>query len=141
MWMLVIGVLFFVNGADLAELKADPNLEKRSDKALQYAAADLDEARDNYNAGKIGEAKSALQQIREAVDFSYESLKETGKDPRKHPKHFKRAEVKLRELLRRLHGLMDQWSVVDRPAFEPVVARVQEVHDELLAGIMGRAKD
>lgn len=141
MWMLVLGMLLFANGSELAALKTDPNLEKRAEKALQYAAVDLDEARENYSAGKIREAKGALQEVREAVDFSYESLKETGKDPRKHPKYFKRAEVKLRELLRRLHGLSDEWSVVDRPAFEPVVARLQEVHDDLLAGIMGKKNE
>lgn len=141
MFMLFMSVLLFVNGANLAALKSDPNLEKRSDKALQYAALDVDEARDSYNAGKVREAKQALQEVREAVDFSYESLKETGKDPRKHSKYFKRAEVKLRELLRRLHGLSDEWSVVDRPAFDPVVARLQEVHDELLTGIMGKKND
>lgn len=141
MFMLFMSVLLFVNGANLAALKSDPNLEKRSDKALQYAALDVDEARDSYNAGKVREAKQALQEVREAVDFSYESLKETGKDPRKHSKYFKRAEVKLRELLRRLHGLSDEWSVVDRPAFEPVVTRLQEVHDELLTGIMGKKND
>lgn len=141
MFMLFMSVLLFVNGANLAALKSDPNLEKRSDKALQYAALDVDEARDSYNSGKVREAKQALQEVREAVDFSYESLKETGKDPRKHSKYFKRAEVKLRELLRRLHGLSDEWSVVDRPAFDPVVARLQEVHDELLTGIMGKKND
>ena len=141
MYMLFMSVLLFVNGANLAALKSDPNLEKRSDKALQYAALDVDEARDSYNAGRVREAKQALQEVREAVDFSYESLKETGKDPRKHAKYFKRAEVKLRELLRRLHGLSDEWSVADRPAFDPVVARLQEVHDELLTGIMGKKNE
>lgn len=141
MSLLLIGVLLFVNSADLASLKTDPNLERRSDKALEYAMRDLHAAREYYNAGKVAEAKQALREIQEAVDFSYDSLKETGKDPRKHVKHFKHAEVRLRELLRRLHGLSDEWSVADRSAFDPVIARLQQVHDELLAGIMGDKDD
>ena len=138
MSIVLIAALFWVSGADLATLKAEPDLEKRSDKALEFANRDLDEVRDDYRAGNIQQAKEALNEVREAVDLSYDSLKQTGKDPRKHPKHFKKAELKVRELLRRLRGLSDQASFLDRPAFDPVVKRLQEVHDELLSGIMGK---
>jgi len=82
----------------------------------------------------------ALDEVREAVDVSYAALQETGKDARRSPKHFKKAELKTRELLRRLRGLSGEADMDDRPAFDTVVNRLQEIHDELLAAIMGKKK-
>ena len=122
---------------DLASVRSEPKPEKRSEQALEFADAALDTARDAYQQGKWDETQQALGKVQEAVTLSYESLQETGKDPRDSSKYFKRAEKATRQLLRRLAGLKQIMSSVDHHVLEPVVDNVTEVHDELLMGIMG----
>jgi len=75
------------------------------------------------------------------VDLAYSSLSETGKNPRKSPKYFKQAEMQTRELSRKLDDFQHEMSYTDRPSLDKVRLRVQEVHDELLTGLMeGRKK-
>jgi len=66
------------------------------------------------------------------------SLNQTGKNPSRSPKHFKYAELKTRELLRKLDGFRDEMSVADRPAVDRVIGTVQKIHDALLEGVMGK---
>ena len=61
---------------------------------------------------------------------------ETGKDPRRSPKWFKKAEIDTRELLKRLEAFDHEMSFSDRPMLEKVKAKVQQVHDDLLVGLM-----
>jgi regulator of sigma D len=136
----MLWLLTMVLALDLASVKSEPNLEKRSDMALDYADSAMDSARDAYKKGDYAKCTQELQQVREAVDLSYESLMATGKDPRKNSKHFKKAEKATRQLLRRLDGLNEIMSVVDRPTIEPVQRRISEVHDALLMGIMTKKK-
>ena len=98
--ILVLALAF-----DLTSITSEPNLEKRSERALDYANLALDAARDHYNAGDYDKSQSDLQEVRDSVELAYQSLSDTGKDPRKDPKFFKRAELRLRELLRRLEGI------------------------------------
>jgi hypothetical protein len=74
------------------------------------------------------------------VDLAYESLSATGKDPRRDPKFFKRAELRTRELLRRLEGLGESVSFSDRSMVERVRDRVSAVHDDLINGVLTKRK-
>jgi hypothetical protein len=125
---------------DLGSVKTEPNLEKRSEMALDYANSALDQARDAYTAGDVAKTETALGELRESVELAYQSLEETGKDARRNPKFFKRAELKTRELLRRLDGLRQTVSFDDKALVEKVRDRVVEVHDNLLKGIMSKKK-
>jgi hypothetical protein len=122
--------------AGIKEVLAEPNLEKRSKLALDNADAAYQAARTAYDAGENGRATAALQEVRESVEVAYASLEGTGKDPRKSPKWFKKAEMETRDLLRRLSSFQDSMSFDDRAAVEPVKAKVQQVHDKLLMGLM-----
>ncbi len=136
MQWLLIAILAF----DLASIKNEPNLEKRSELALDHAGAELDEAREAYNAGDVAKMESALGEVGESVELAYHSLTDTGKDARRNPKFFKRAELRTRELMRRLEGIRETVSYQDRALVEVVRDRVAEVHDELLKGIMSKRK-
>ncbi|HLH38735.1 MAG TPA: hypothetical protein VKX39_06275 [Bryobacteraceae bacterium] len=125
--------------ADLSAIRSEPNLERRSDMALDYISGVLDQVRDLYNSGDITQWRDALNRIGEAVELSYESLSATQKNPR-NDKHFKRAELKTREFVRRLNALRDQVSFDDRAALDQVRAKVSQVHDELLEKIMSKKK-
>lgn len=125
---------------DLARLQAEPNLEKRAHAALNNAEEALKQARDAYTSGDTAGAESRLEEVGQSVEMADSTLKQTGKNPSRSPKHFKYAELRTRELLRKLDGFRDDMSVADRPVLDRVVAAVQKIHDALLEGIMGKKK-
>jgi len=134
-WLLMMALAF-----DLGSVKVEPNLERRSELALDNANEALDTARDAFHANDTAKMQTALDEITDSVDLSYQSLVDTGKDARRSPKFFKRAELKTRELLRRLDGLRLAVDVESRASVEKVRDRVAEVHDNLLKSIMSKKK-
>jgi hypothetical protein len=134
-WVFVLALAF-----DLAGVKSEPNLEKRSELALTNANTALDAARESYNQGDYDKTKTELDEVQQSVDLAYESLSATGKDPRRDPKFFKRAELRTRELLRRLEGLGESVSFSDRSMVERVRDRVSAVHDDLINGVLTKRK-
>jgi len=135
-YFVLLGMMAF----DLSTVKTEPNLERRSERALDNANLALDAARDDYNAGNIDKSQTELEEVRDSVDLAYESLSGTGKDPHRDPKFFKRAELRTRELLRRLEGLAPGMSGVDHGTLEKVRERISAVHDNLLNGILSKKK-
>src|SRR5579883_526932 len=93
---------------DLASVKAEPNLEHRSEKALEYANEVLTEARQQYQAGEFDKFKQSVGQVGEAAELTVSSLEDTGKAGRKYPKYYKRAEIAMRTLLRRIENLRQE---------------------------------
>jgi hypothetical protein len=126
--------------AGLDEVRAEQNLEKRSVLAMDNAVAALKEARAAYNAGDVGKAAGKAKEIEESVDLAYAALEKTGKDPRRSPKWFKHAEIQSNELLRSIEAFEHDMSLDDRAILEKTKERVQQVHDNLLAGLMGGKK-
>jgi len=122
--------------ADLKAARAEPDLEKRSGLALANAPAALKAARQAYDAGDNAQVAADAAEIEESVDLAYKSLEQTGKNPRSHPKWFKKAEIETRDLLRRLDAFQQEMNFADRTILDKVKARVQQVHDDLLVGLM-----
>jgi hypothetical protein len=133
-WILVLALAF-----DLASVKSEANLEKRSELALTNANTALDSARDAYGQGDLEKTQANLNEVMDSVDIAYQALSDTGKDPRK-DRFFKRAEMRTRELIRRLEGLGQTMSVADRETVDKVREEVSEIHDNLLKGIMSKKK-
>jgi hypothetical protein len=134
-WM---GVLLYAAPvrADLKPAKAEPNLEKRSKLALDNAAAALKHAREAYRKGEMDETRTLAAEAVESVELAESSLRETGKDPRRSPKWFKRAELETRELGRKVETFQSEMSYTDRPLLDKLHTKVQQVHDDLLTGLM-----
>ena len=122
--------------ASLDQARAEPNLEKRSGLAMDNAMAALKQAHEAYNAGDLARVAAKAAEIQESVELAYSSLAETGKDPRKNPKWFKRAEIACRDLLRSLEAQQHDMSYQDRAILDKVKEKVQQVHDDLLTGLM-----
>lgn len=122
--------------ADLQKAMAEPNLEKRSKLALDNATEAYQAARADYDKGDSTRLAADLKEIQDSVDLAYTSLQDTGKDPRKHSKWFKRAEIDTRDLLRHLDAFQRDMSFEDRPMLQQLIAHVQKVHDDLLVGLM-----
>jgi hypothetical protein len=121
---------------DLAAIRLEPNLERRSERALENAAAAMDTARDASTGGDSAKVKASLEELRDSVDLAYQSLVDSGKSARRNPKFFKSAELKTRQLMRRLEGLAQAVDADDRPFVETVRDRVSQVHDDLIQDIM-----
>ena len=121
---------------DLAAIKMEPNLERRSERAIDNASVAMDSARDAATAGDPAKIKAALEELRDSVDLAYQSLVDSGKSARRSPKFFKKAELKTRELMRRLEGLAQAVDSDDRTVVESVRDRVSKVHDDLIQDIM-----
>lgn len=124
----------------LDEVRREGNLEKRSRFALEYAKKALDRAIKTYLDGDPSQGLAILQQVQDAVELSKASLDETGKIPSRKPKHFKRAEIRTRRLLRELDNAERQVNFDDRERVRAVYERVEEINRELLLGIMTKPK-
>jgi hypothetical protein len=122
--------------ADLQAAMAEKNLEKRSKLALENAQAAFQDARAAYQQGDMDKTRAAIHEVQESVELAYQSLKDTHKNPRKSPKWFKNAELVTRDLLRRLDTFDHDMSYDDRPILKPLTEKVQQVHDDLLLGLM-----
>jgi hypothetical protein len=122
--------------ADLKQAMAERDLGKRSKVALDNAEAALKAARAAYEQGDGDKTAAAVAEIQESVDLALDSLNKTGKNPRSSPRWFKQAEIQTRGLLKRLDTFQHDLSFTDRPMLDKVKARVQEVHDSLLLGLM-----
>jgi len=122
--------------ADLAQVRAEPNLEKRSRAALDNAEHSLKASRQAYEAGDLKLTQELLEELQQSVLLSERSLKEAGKDPIKHPRYFKDAEKKTGELVRRIEAFSRDMNFADKAMADKVKEEVQEAHDRLLQSIM-----
>ncbi|MCC6587853.1 MAG: hypothetical protein IT168_14250 [Bryobacterales bacterium] len=134
--LLLAGIL----RADLDTARSEPNLEKRSEKAMLNAEAALDSARKAYETGDMKAVRGALTEIGDSIALTRESLDSSGKNARKSPKYFKKAELALRKLMRRLDSFRLELGVDERPPVETLLQSAHSAHDHILAAIMGTKK-
>ena len=123
---------------DLPALKSEPNLEKRAEKALDLANASVTAARQAFEAGENGKFAAGLEGAKEAVEFAVKSLRDTGKNPSRNSRPFKKAELRIREIVKRLAGLAQEVGFEDRAKVTEVKDHLETVGEELLLDIMGR---
>lgn len=124
---------------DVTALKSEPDLEKRSELALTNAEKSMDEARQAYNGGDEKVTQAALDELAESVDLSYDALQHAHTPPRR-SKYYKRAELRVRALMRRLTGFRDEVSFEARQPIEAAIKKLSDVHDQLIADIMSKKK-
>jgi hypothetical protein len=122
--------------ADLAEVKNEPNLEKRSEKALENANTALDEARKAYKASDLSGFRTRIGEVVESAELSYQSLEDTGKAARRSPKFFKRSEMKIHALTKRLEALGGEVALEDREIIEAARKKLSDLEDKIVFEIM-----
>lgn len=125
--------------ADLAAVKAEPDLNKRSEMALLNADEKIDEARQAYQAGNQNAEAAAIQEVEDSVTLCYAALEQTHGTPRK-SKYYKHAELKVSALMRRLTSFRDEVDYEFRPRVDTVLKHISDIHDELISDIMSRKK-
>jgi hypothetical protein len=134
-----LALLIFLAFASLDTVKSEPDLNRRSELALMNADQKIDEARQAYQDGNEAAEKADIQEVAESVALCYQSLEKTRGEPRK-SKYYKRAELKVSALMRRLSGFRDEVSFDFREGVDDALKRLSDVHDELLSDIMSRKK-
>lgn len=134
--LLILLVALPLCAATLDEIRAEPNLERRSHFALVHASELFAQAKTDYAAGATAKTGLELSEIAVSVQIARDALKETGKDPRRHVKPFKMAETDSRTLLRGMDGLENSMSLEDRPLIAGPKTQVQEIHDQWLEDII-----
>ena len=122
--------------ADLAVVRNEPNLEKRSEKALENANSAVDEARKAYKSADLAGFGSWLKEVEESAELSYQSLEDTGKAARRSPKFFKRAEMKMHALAKRLEALGADVDFEDRVLVEAARKKLSDLEDKIVFEIM-----
>lgn len=137
---LVFALGFTCMGADIASVKAEINPERRSERALINAEAALDEAKKALEQGEEKKLAEAIAEVGESIALSKESLEQSGKNPRKNPKYFKKAEIGIRKLIRRLDNFRLDITVDERKPVEDLIEKANALQEDILQAIMTKKK-
>lgn len=121
----------------LAEIEAIADRETRSRRALAFASVQLDIVSKAYRDDDLAAGRQALENMGEAVDLAVSSLEATGKYARRHPRHFKHAEIQTRKLLVQLKQLQSKLYLGDQADFDGIIERIEAANARLLRGLMG----
>ncbi len=119
------------SAASLEAVKSEADPKKRAALALDNCEAALNEARNASHAEDWKKMTAAFQEADASADLCYDSLQATGKPPRKNTL-YKRAELKLRSLIRMLAGVRDDIPYNERASADAAREHLQEVHDKIL---------
>jgi len=121
----------------LAEIEAIADRETRSRRALAFASGQLDIVSKAYRDDDLAAGRQALENMGEAVDLAVSSLEATGKYARRHPRHFKHAEIQTRKRLVQLKQLQSKLYLGDQADFDGIIERIEAANARLLRGLMG----
>jgi hypothetical protein len=128
----VLLITTFGNAQSLiSEIKAEHDPVKRSEKALSLADTAFDNARENYNKGDVHKGDAELENMMTALEECVSSL-----DAARKAKYYKKAEMNVALLQRRLQGLLDDINLQQRGWAEYTQRKLDQLHDKLLEGVM-----
>ena len=115
----------------LAELKAEHDPVKRAEKAVALAETAFDNARAFYDKGEVEKGDAQLEEMMNALNECVSAL-----DTAHKAKFYKKPEMKVAYLQRRMSGLLDDLGIQVRGWAEYTQRKLDEVHDKLLEGAM-----
>lgn len=134
---MVAPVLLWGDGIE--EVRKEKNLSRRSERALGYAEESMTKARElTAGLGAREELQRALTGVVEGCELALESLRETGRPPRRLTRQYKRGELRTRDLIRQLENLAHALGLDDRPAAEEARKKVSVIHEKFLSGVMDK---
>jgi hypothetical protein len=115
----------------LTELKAEPNMARRAEKALQLANSAFDDAHAAYDKGLVHQGDAQLDDMTTALTECVQSLEQIHK-----PGLYKKAELTVAMLQRKMNGLLDDIALQERGWAEYTNRKLDGIHDKLLEGVM-----
>jgi predicted acylesterase/phospholipase RssA len=133
----LLGFALCLGAADLEAVKKEPDLERRSEKALDAALEAVKRARTlPAEGGSLADLQKDMDAVIDAVELALQSLRDTGKKPNKLTRSYKRGELKTREIQKHIDILIQALAFDNRPPAEKAQARMNVLHDEFLFGVM-----
>jgi phosphoheptose isomerase len=115
----------------LAELKLEHDPARRSEMALSFADTSFGTAKDMYHNGEVHKGDEELDNMTSALNACVDSLAVANK-----AKFYKKAEMKVAALQRRLSDLVSDLGIQERGWAEQTNRHLEEIHDKLLNGVM-----
>ncbi|MBM3724249.1 MAG: hypothetical protein FJW40_02325 [Acidobacteria bacterium] len=135
---MIVPLLAALIAGDLASIRTEPLLEKRFERALDNSGRSVDEARRVYDQGDDKGFEAAIEEVQGSVKLAVQTLKDMGKHPSRNVRNYKRAELKVRELLRRIESFRLDVSIDHRDPVDKLRASLHTTHEELLEAVMSR---
>ena len=129
--LVVLSALCLAAQSPLETIKSEPNPGRRAEKALSFAESQFDSAKAAYGKGEVHAGDAALDTMYQALEETVSSLAKARKS-----RLYKRAELRVAYLQRRLAGLLDDLSINDRGWAEQINRQLAGIHDKLLEGAM-----
>jgi hypothetical protein len=127
--------LFAPRTASARPSQVDPRDErdpaKRSERLLGTAEAAFDGARSAYAKDDVHAGNAQLDEMMAALENCVSTL-----GPAHKSRLYKRAEMRVASLQRRLQSLLDEISITQRGWAEQTGRKLEEIHDKLLEGAM-----
>jgi exonuclease VII small subunit len=114
-----------------ADQKEDRDPARRCEKFLEAAEAAFDTARSAYTKDDVHKGDAELDEMVTALNSCVSTLDTAHKS-----RLYKRAEMRVSTLQRRMQSLLDEISVTQRGWAEQIVRKLEEIHDKLLEGAM-----
>ncbi len=115
----------------LDELKLEHDPGKRSELALNFADEAFAGAKALYAKGDVHQGDALLDQMTVALQECASSLDSAHK-----AKYYKRAEMKVAYLQRRMQGLLQDLGAEERGWAEFTDRKIEDIHEKLLNGVM-----
>lgn len=136
--VLLLGVSLLVLSTSANATVTDKNGDdrdpgKRSSIELQQAETAFDNARAAYDGGRTDKGDAALEEMTKALDACLKSLGTAHK-----ARLYKKAELKVALLQRRMSGLLDDIGIEQRGWAEQTNRKLDEIHDKLIMGAMSK---
>jgi hypothetical protein len=128
---LLASSLLLMGQSAADEVKNESNPGKRSELSIEAANRTLDEARAAYLSGNSKKGDSEMLDVQNLADECLSSVQEANKY-----RYWKKAELKVRQLTRRVETLSDDLGYDQRGKAQELRAHLDQIHDKLLAGVM-----
>ena len=139
-----IAILLFVLAASVAaqpkDWRAEDDIRKRAELGLKVAEDQLESARAVYRKGDPYEAQAQLEESLATMLEVYQMILEEGEDLRKNARRYKKVEITLRGIARRLEDFERQAEVVDRGPIARARQTVSLMRDNLLHAMLQGGK-
>lgn len=134
--MKTIAILLIAFAASLAaqpkDWRAERDIRKRVEQGLKVAEDQLDSARKVYRKGDPYEAQAKLDEAVDTMLEAYQMVVDEGADMRKEARRYKKVEIGLRGIYRKLEDFERQAEVVDRGPIQRAEKTVSRMRDSLL---------
>jgi len=112
--------------------QSERNLYKRVEKGLEVADGQLDEARKIYREGDPYKAQEQLKTALDTAMEAYQMIVDSGEDMRRRAGRFKKMEIQVRGIYRKLEDYHMQVDILDRGPVDRTRETLGKMQDNLL---------